>query len=90
MRHPDMNVNISVACCIDETLRITAPIAPYNNEHIMKNELRHWPGWCRKRAEALRCRADALGQRADEYLRKADAFGQRTKALRQRSKAFII
>ncbi|GJS26580.1 MAK10-like protein [Tanacetum coccineum] len=78
----DMNVNISVACCIDETLRITAPIAPYNNEQIMKNGLRHWPGWCRKRAEALRCRADALGQRADEYLRKADAFGQRTKALR--------
>nr|GEV32953.1 phospholipase-like protein [Tanacetum cinerariifolium] len=35
MRHPDMNVNISVACCISEILRITAPIAPYNNEQIM-------------------------------------------------------
>nr|GEY60837.1 hypothetical protein [Tanacetum cinerariifolium] len=34
VRHPDMNVNISVACCICEILRITAPKSPYNNEQI--------------------------------------------------------
>ncbi|PWA42621.1 phospholipase-like protein [Artemisia annua] len=34
MRHPNLNVNISVACCICEILRITAPNAPYNNEQI--------------------------------------------------------
>nr|GEX27804.1 hypothetical protein [Tanacetum cinerariifolium] len=36
MRYPDMNVNISAACSIGEILRITAPIAPYNNEQILK------------------------------------------------------
>ncbi|PWA55242.1 phospholipase-like protein [Artemisia annua] len=34
MRHPDMYVNISVACCICQILRITAPNAPYNHEQI--------------------------------------------------------
>ncbi|GJU33974.1 phospholipase-like protein [Tanacetum coccineum] len=34
MRHPDMNVNMSVACCICEILRITAPNVPYNHEQL--------------------------------------------------------
>ncbi|PWA94382.1 phospholipase-like protein [Artemisia annua] len=34
VRHPDMNVNISVACCICEILRITAPNDPSNNGQI--------------------------------------------------------
>nr|GEW73515.1 phospholipase-like protein [Tanacetum cinerariifolium] len=29
-----MNVNMSVACCICEILRITAPIVPYNHEQL--------------------------------------------------------
>ncbi|GJW90259.1 phospholipase-like protein [Tanacetum coccineum] len=34
VKHPDMNVNMSVACCICEILRITAPNVPYNHEQL--------------------------------------------------------
>ncbi|XP_071697055.1 uncharacterized protein [Rutidosis leptorrhynchoides] len=34
MRHPDMNVNISVVCCICEIIRIMAPDAPYDHQHM--------------------------------------------------------
>ncbi|XP_071696973.1 uncharacterized protein [Rutidosis leptorrhynchoides] len=35
MRHPDMNVNISVVCCICEIIRIIAPYAPlYDHQHM--------------------------------------------------------
>ncbi|MFS7911830.1 putative sister chromatid cohesion protein Pds5 [Helianthus anomalus] len=32
VRHADMNVNISVACCISEIMRIMSPKNPYNDE----------------------------------------------------------
>nr|XP_043636113.1 sister chromatid cohesion protein PDS5 homolog B-B-like [Erigeron canadensis] len=32
--HPDMNVNISVACCICEIMRIMAPEYPYSNKQM--------------------------------------------------------
>ncbi|XP_035840025.1 uncharacterized protein LOC110918526 isoform X5 [Helianthus annuus] len=32
VRHADMNVNISVACCICEIMRIMSPKTPYNDE----------------------------------------------------------
>ncbi|KAJ0805058.1 putative sister chromatid cohesion protein Pds5 [Helianthus annuus] len=32
VRHADMNVNISVACCISEIMRIISPKNPYNDE----------------------------------------------------------
>lgn len=35
LRHPDANVRLSVASCISEITRITAPEAPYNDE-LMK------------------------------------------------------
>ncbi|KAI3763264.1 hypothetical protein L1987_53718 [Smallanthus sonchifolius] len=35
MRHPDMDVNISVACCFCDILRIYAPDPPYNDEQLM-------------------------------------------------------
>nr|GFD14414.1 phospholipase-like protein [Tanacetum cinerariifolium] len=34
VKHPDVNVNISVVCCICEIIRIRAPNAPYNHEHM--------------------------------------------------------
>ncbi|GJZ21246.1 phospholipase-like protein [Tanacetum coccineum] len=34
LRHPDMNVNISVACCICDVLRIMNDNAPYNDEQM--------------------------------------------------------
>lgn len=34
VRHPDMDVNISVAHCISEIMRIMAPENPYNNEQM--------------------------------------------------------
>ncbi|GJZ18549.1 phospholipase-like protein [Tanacetum coccineum] len=34
LRHPDMNVNISVACCICDVLRIMDDNAPYNDEQM--------------------------------------------------------
>ncbi|PWA44547.1 phospholipase-like protein [Artemisia annua] len=34
LKHPDMNVSMSAACCICEILRITAPNTPYNHEQI--------------------------------------------------------
>ncbi|XP_071729395.1 sister chromatid cohesion protein PDS5 homolog D-like [Rutidosis leptorrhynchoides] len=34
LRHPDLDVNISVAHCISEIMRIMAPENPYNNEQM--------------------------------------------------------
>lgn len=34
VRHPDMDVNISVACCICEIMRIMSPKNPYNDEQM--------------------------------------------------------
>ena len=34
LKHPDVNVNISVVCCICEIIRIMAPNAPYNHERM--------------------------------------------------------
>lgn len=34
LRHPDMDVNISVACCICEVLRIMDDNASYNDEQM--------------------------------------------------------
>ncbi|KAI7746849.1 hypothetical protein M8C21_016306, partial [Ambrosia artemisiifolia] len=34
LKHPDLNVNISVACCCCEMLRICAPDTPYNDEQL--------------------------------------------------------
>ncbi|PWA89488.1 phospholipase-like protein [Artemisia annua] len=34
VRHPDVNVNISVVCCICEIIRIMEPNAPFSREHM--------------------------------------------------------
>lgn len=34
LRHSDMDVKVSVASCITEITRITAPNAPYNDEQM--------------------------------------------------------
>ncbi|GKE05681.1 phospholipase-like protein, partial [Tanacetum coccineum] len=34
VRHPDVNVNISVVCCICEIIRMMAPNAPYSHKHM--------------------------------------------------------
>lgn len=34
LRHSDMDVKVSVAACITEITRITAPEAPYNDEQM--------------------------------------------------------
>lgn len=34
VKHPDMNVNISVATCLCEVMRIMAPENPYNDDQM--------------------------------------------------------
>nr|XP_043636117.1 uncharacterized protein LOC122607246 [Erigeron canadensis] len=34
LRHPEMDINITVARCISEILRVMAPGSPYNEEHM--------------------------------------------------------
>ncbi|PWA91871.1 phospholipase-like protein [Artemisia annua] len=34
VKHPDVNVNISVVCCICEIIRIMVPNTPYNHEQM--------------------------------------------------------
>lgn len=34
LRHSDMDVKVSVASCMSELTRITAPDAPYNDEQM--------------------------------------------------------
>lgn len=34
LRHADIDVKVSVASCITEIMRITAPDAPYNDEQM--------------------------------------------------------
>ena len=33
-RHPDADVKVAVAACISEITRITAPDAPYDDDHM--------------------------------------------------------
>lgn len=44
LRHSDIDVKVSVAACISEITRITAPDAPYNDEQmkVVRNLVFEW------------------------------------------------